>query len=289
MSVGHDKAGRGMTEDHGGADDARPLPPVVQQIPVHCATREGGSIDRLDVLAEETPVALVYNGVSHAVMMASPADLEDFAVGFSISEGIADSKADLGAVEVIPVANGVEVRIELSSRAFWHLKERRRSLAGRTGCGLCGVESLDQTVRDLPRLESGLKVSLAAVHRALDALPAAQVHNRAARSLHAAAFATAEGELKLVREDVGRHNALDKLIGGVVRGGLDAAAGMCIITSRCSFEMAQKAVAAGFPVLVAVSAPTRMAQRLAEAHNLTMVALARPDSVVLVSHPERLY
>lgn len=284
MGAGHDK-----TVDHGGTDDTPPLPPVVQQIPVHCATRDGGSIDRLDVLAEETPVALVYNGVSHAVMMASPADLEDFSVGFSISEGIADSKADLGAVEAVPVANGVEVRIELASRAFWHLKERRRSLAGRTGCGLCGVESLDQTVRNLPRIDNDLRVSLAAVHRALDALPAAQVHNRAARSLHGAAFADAEGSLKLVREDVGRHNALDKLIGAMVRNGLDPATGMCVITSRCSFEMAQKTIAAGFPILVAVSAPTLMAQRLAEAHNLTMVALARPDSVVLVSHPERLY
>jgi FdhD protein len=271
-----------------GAGEARSLPPVVQRIPVQCVTRDGGQIDRLDVLAEETPVALVYNGVSHAVMMASPADLEDFAVGFSISEGIAANKFDLGEVEAIPVENGVEVRIELSSQSFWHLKERRRTLAGRTGCGLCGVDSLDQTVRDLPKIESDLRVSLAAIHRALDALPAAQVNNRAARSLHGAAFATPDGELKLVREDVGRHNALDKLIGGLVRQGIDPASGICIITSRCSFEMVQKAVSAGFPVLVAVSAPTLMAQRLAEAHNLTMVALARADSVVLVSHPERL-
>ncbi len=277
---------RDMTEN---ADAVRPLPPVVQQIPVRCVTRDGGAIDRLDVLAEETPVALVYNGISHAVMMASPADLEDFAVGFSISEGIAADKSDLGAVEAVTVENGVEVRIELSSRAFWHLKERRRTLAGRTGCGLCGVDSLDQTVRDLPKIESGLKVSLSAIHRALDALPEAQIHNRAARSLHGAAFATPAGDLKLAREDVGRHNALDKLIGGMIRGGLDPASGVCIITSRCSFEMVQKAVSAGFPVLVAVSAPTLMARRLAEAHNLTMVALARPDSVVLVSHPERLY
>lgn len=271
------------------AEEAPPLPPVVQQIPVRCATWDGGAIDRIDVLAEETPVALVYNGVSHAVMMASPADLEDFAIGFSISEGIAASKADLGAVEAVPVENGVEVRIELSSRAFWHLKERRRTLAGRTGCGLCGVDSLDQTMRDLPGIDSDLKIALSAVHRALDALPAAQIHNRAARSLHGAAFATPEGELKLVREDVGRHNALDKLIGGMVRTGLDPASGMCLITSRCSFEMVQKTVAAGFPILVAVSAPTLMARRLAEAHKLTMVALARPDSAVLVSHPERLY
>ena len=282
------QAGRDETADE-AAGEARSLPPIVQPTPVHCVTRDGAAIDRIDVLAEETPVALVYNGISHAVMMASPADLEDFAVGFSLSEGIAGKKSDLGAVETVPVANGVEVRIELASQAFWHLKERRRTLAGRTGCGLCGVDSLDQTVRDLPKVASGLKVEIAAIHRALDALPALQIHNRAARSLHAAAFATPDGGIKLMREDIGRHNALDKLIGAMARQGLDPASGICLITSRCSFEMAQKAVAAGFPVLVAVSAPTRMAQRLAEAHNLTMVALARPDSVVLVSHPERLY
>lgn len=265
------------------------LPPVVQPLSVHCVTRAGAEIDRIDVLAEECPVALVYNGISHAVMMASPADLEDFAVGFSLSEGIADSKADLGAVEVHPVENGIEVRIELAARAFWHLKERRRTLAGRTGCGLCGVDSLDQTVRDLPKVGSSLKVAMAAIHKALDALPALQAHNRAARSLHAAAFATAEGEVTLLREDIGRHNALDKLIGAVLRGNVDPGSGFCVITSRCSFEMAQKAIAAGFPILIAVSAPTLMAQRMAEAHNLTMVALARPDSMVLVSHPERLY
>lgn len=286
MAAERDKAGRSTPDV---ADEAAPLPPVVQPIPVRCAVRSGGVVDRIDSLAEETPIALVYNGISHAVMMASPADVEDFAVGFSLSEGIAGAKADIGEVEAVPVENGVEVRIELSSRAFWHLKERRRTLAGRTGCGLCGVDSLDQTVRDLPKIESDLKVPLAAVHRALDALPDLQVYNRAARSLHGAAFATAEGEIKLVREDVGRHNALDKLIGAMVRGGLDPAAGMCVITSRCSFEMVQKAIAAGFPILVAVSAPTLMARRLAEAHNLTMVALARADSVVLVSHPHRLY
>jgi FdhD protein len=277
-----------MAAERDIADETPSLPPVVQQIPVHCATRDGRSIDRIDVLAEETPIALVYNGISHAVMMASPADLEDFAVGFSISEGIAADKTEIGAVEAVPVDNGVEVRIELASRAFWNLKERRRTLAGRTGCGLCGVDSLDQTVRDLPQIENDLKAPLAAIHRALDALPDAQVNNRAARSLHGAAFATPDGELKLVREDVGRHNALDKLIGGMIRGGLDPASGMCVITSRCSFEMVQKAISAGFPILVAVSAPTLMARRLAEAHNLTMVALARQDSVVLISHPQRL-
>jgi FdhD protein len=269
-------------------DESRALPPVTQPASVRRVARDGTAIDRIDVLAEETPIALVYNGISHAVMMASPADLEDFALGFSVSEGIAD-KEDVGAVEAVAVDTGIEVRIELSSRAFWRLKERRRTLAGRTGCGLCGVDSLEQTVRVMQPVTADLKVPLDAIHRALDILPEAQTHNRATRSMHAAAFATAQGELKLVREDVGRHNALDKLIGGLLRAGIDPAAGVCLITSRCSYEMVQKAVVTGFPVLVAVSAPTLMARRLAEAHNLTLIALARHDSAVLVSHPERVY
>ena len=270
-------------------EESGALPAVTQPANVRRVARDGTAIDRIDVLAEETPIALVYNGVSHAVMMASPADLEDFAVGFSVSEGIADDKSDIGAIEPFVVDDGIEVRIELSSRAFWRLKERRRTLAGRTGCGLCGVDSLEQTVRVMQPVVSDLKVSLDAIHRALDNLPEAQTNNRATRSMHAAAFATPQGELKLVREDVGRHNALDKLIGALLRGGVDPASGVCLITSRCSYEMVQKAVVTGFPILAAVSAPTLMARRLAEAHNLTLIALARHDSAVLVSHPERVY
>jgi FdhD protein len=280
MSVERDKS----YEDQAGA-----LPPVTQPVSVRRVARDGTPMDRIDVLAEETPVALVYNGISHAVMMASPADLEDFALGFSVSEGIADGKEDVGAIEAVAVTEGIEVRIELSSRAFWRLKERRRTLAGRTGCGLCGVDSLEQTVRVMQPISADIKVSLDAIHRALDNLPEAQANNRVTRSMHAAAFATPQGELKLVREDVGRHNALDKLIGAMLRSGLDPATGVCLITSRCSYEMVQKAVVTGFPILAAVSAPTLMARRLAEAHNLTLIALARHDSAVLVSHPERVY
>ena len=279
------------TEPHKAdeSEEPRALPAVTEPVNVRRVARDGTAIDRIDVLAEETPVALVYNGISHAVMMASPADLEDFALGFSVSEGIADSKDEIGAIEAVAVDAGIEVRIELSSRAFWRLKERRRTLAGRTGCGLCGVDSLEQTVREMQPVKADLRVSLDAIHRALDNLPEAQIHNRATRSMHAAAFATPQGELKLVREDVGRHNALDKLIGALLRDGIDPASGVCLITSRCSYEMVQKAVVTGFPVLAAVSAPTLMARRLAEAHNLTLIALARHDSAVLVSHPERVY
>jgi formate dehydrogenase accessory protein FdhD len=275
--------------DKANDTESRALPPVTRPVSVQRVARDGTALDRIDVLAEETAVALVYNGISHAVMMASPADLEDFAVGFSISEGITDEMGDVGAIEAVAVEAGIEVRIELSSRAFWRLKERRRTLAGRTGCGLCGVDSLEQTVRVMQPVASDLKAPLDAIHRALDNLPEAQIHNRATRSMHAAAFATPQGELKLVREDVGRHNALDKLIGALLRAGTDPATGVCLITSRCSYEMVQKAVVTGFPILAAVSAPTLMARRLAEAHNLTLIALARHDSAVLVSHPERVY
>lgn len=280
-AIGPDKAGE--------AEETHALPPVTQPASVRRVARDGTTTDRIDVLAEETPAALVYNGISHAVMMASPADLDDFALGFSVSEGIADSKEDVGTIESVAVDAGIEVRIELSSRAFWRLKERRRTLAGRTGCGLCGVDSLEQTVRAMQPVAADLKVSLAAIHRALDDLPEAQTNNRAARSMHAAAFATPQGELKLVREDIGRHNALDKLIGAILRAGTDPASGVCLVTSRCSYEMVQKAVVTGFPILAAVSAPTLMARRLAEAHNLTLIALAQRGSVVLVSHPERVY
>ena len=269
--------------------ETRALPPVTQPASVRRVARGGTALDCIDVLAEETPVAVVYNGVSHAVMMASPADLEDFALGFSVSEGIADDKSDIGEIEAVAVDAGIEVRIALSSRAFWRLRERRRTLAGRTGCGLCGVDSLEQTVRVMEPVKADLRVPLDAIHRALDNLPEAQINNRATRSMHAATFATAQGELKLVREDVGRHNALDKLIGALLRGGIDPAAGVCLITSRCSYEMVQKAVVIGFPILAAMSAPTLMARRLAEAHNLTLIAPARHDGAVLVSHPKRVY
>ena len=242
------------------------------------------------MLAEETPVALVYNGISHAVMMASPADLEDFALGFSLSEGIADDKTDIGAIEAVAVDRrhrgahrAVLARLLAPEGAAAHARRphRLRPVRGRQP-GADGA-------RDCEPVTADLKVSLDAIHRALDNLPEAQINNRATRSMHAAAFATPQGELKLVREDVGRHNALDKLIGAMLRGGLDPATGVCLITSRCSYEMVQKAVVTGFPILAAVSAPTLMARRLAEAHNLTLIALARHDSAVLVSHPERVY
>jgi FdhD protein len=251
---------------------------------------DGGTETVAQVIAEEVPVALVYNGVSHAVMMATPADLRDFGLGFSLSEGIigrAEELYDL-AVEVAPEGEGVEVRMAIALDRFAALKERRRNLAGRTGCGLCGVESLKEAVRHPAPVASEARIPLEAINRALDELPGRQVMNRATHAVHAAAFAEPDGAIALVREDVGRHNALDKLIGALAWAGRDPARSFALITSRCSVEMVQKAAAAGIPLLVAISAPTAMARRLAEECRLTLVALARHDSLLVVSHPWRL-
>ena len=239
-------------------------------------------------IAEEFPVAMVYNGLSHVVMMASPTDLEDFALGFSLTEGIIDLKSELTDTEIVPAGEGIEARIEISSRAFFRLKEHRRALQGRTGCGLCGVESLDQALRDLPKLNSDLTVGPAAIHRALDALPAKQSLNCITHSLHAAAFCQPDGTILAVREDVGRHNALDKLIGALAKAEVDMTQGFAVITSRCSFEMAQKAISAGIPILAAVSAPTHLAIKLAESYDLTLLALARADSMKLFTDARRI-
>ncbi len=240
------------------------------------------------MVPDEVPVALVYNGISHVVMMATPLDLEDFALGFSLSEGILSDPADLLDIETAPAGEGVEIRLQISGRAFAGLKERRRNLTGRTGCGLCGVDSIDQAIRDLPAIVNDQHFAVSAIFRAIEALPALQVLNRESRTLHAAAFCDAEGKVLALREDVGRHNALDKLIGALRHQKLDAATGFAVITSRCSSEMVQKAVAMGLPLLVAVSAPTGLAQELADRYGLTLVALARSDSLIIVSEGWRL-
>ena len=282
-SAGADGEGEGWGEGSTG------LSAPTVEVKYQLLKRESGDAESLsESIAEEVPVAMVYNGLSHVVMMASPTDLEDFALGFSLTEGIIEAKSELTDCEVHRAGEGVEARIEISSRAFFRLKEHRRALQGRTGCGLCGVESLDQALRDLPTLNSELRVTPQAIHRALDALPALQGLNRITHSLHAAAFCTPDGEIIGVREDVGRHNALDKLIGALSRDGVDTRNGFAVITSRCSFEMAQKAITAGIPVLAAVSAPTHLAIKLAESYDLTLLALARSDSMKLFTGARRI-
>ena len=248
--------------------------------------RDGTVTPMLDAVAEEVPVALVYNGVSHAVMMATPADLEDFALGFSLSEGILESPHELLDIDTDELPQGLTARMTISARRFAGLKDRRRNLAGRTGCGLCGVDSLEQAVRTLKPLSRSDVITSEAIRRAVDALPEWQALNRVTRSLHAAAWADLDGNILMAREDVGRHNALDKLIGAMAAAKIDPAKGVALITSRCSYEMVQKAVTAGIPVLAAISAPTALAVRMADAANLTMIAMARADGMRVYSRPE---
>jgi FdhD protein len=262
-------------------------PPGVK--PVAVRRRRGAAChDTSDWVAEEVPVALEYNGVSHAVMLASPADLEDFALGFSLTEDIVGSPADVRDIEVVEAPLGITVRLEVASACFVRLKERRRSLAGRTGCGLCGAESLPQAVRRPAPLRSDARFAAAAVQRALAALRGHQPLHAASGAAHAAAFADADGRVLLVREDVGRHNALDKLAGAMAAGRLPGADGFIAVTSRASYEMAGKTVRAGAPLLAAVSGVTALAIEVAEGAGLCLAGFARGEQLNLYTHPERI-
>lgn len=233
-----------------------------------------------DDLAEEVPVALEYNGISHAVMLATPADLEAFALGFSLSEGILSSPQELYDIEIEQTGAGITVRLTIASAAFMSLKSRRRSLAGRTGCGLCGTEQLEQVLRPLPRIPAGRSLSASAIRNATAALGTHQPLARATGGTHAAAWCTPQGELVDVYEDVGRHNALDKLIGGMTTTKADLTQGFALITSRASVEMVQKAATLHIPALVAISAPTAMAVRTAEQCGMALAAFARGGNFV---------
>lgn len=290
--------------------------------------RAGQTFETDDWVADEVPVALEYNGISHAVMLATPLDLEDFALGFSLSEGIVESTAELRGFEQTESPLGITLHLEVSSAAFMRLKTRRRSLAGRTGCGLCGVESLEQAGRLLPPLLPSQRghVARAAVARAMRELPSWQILQQATGAVHAAGWCSVAGELLVVREDVGRHNALDKLIGAmaierrtVPSGGTNdghhgrgtiggvprlvtphehsssdgdddcnGGSGFFVVTSRASFEMVQKTISAGIGVLAAVSAPTALAVRTAQRAGLALAGFARDGSLSVYSHQERL-
>ncbi|MFK3737686.1 formate dehydrogenase accessory sulfurtransferase FdhD [Massilia sp. TN1-12] len=241
-----------------------------------------------DMAVAEVPIALVYNGISHAVMMATPADLEEFALGFSLSEGLITHPGECYGIEVEQGPGGVSVELEIASSAFMALKERRRTLAGRTGCGLCGVDSLDQVCRPLPTLAPARGFHAAGVRRALAAIGAEQELTRLTGAAHAAAWCGMDGALRVVREDVGRHNALDKVIGAMARAKADPQDGFLLITSRVSFEMAQKASLAGVSALVGMSAPTLAAVELAERAGMTLLAFARGDNFVCYTHPQCL-
>lgn len=241
-----------------------------------------------DRLAEETPVALEFNGISHATMLATPADLEDFAVGFSLSEGIIDSVADVRSIDVLPQCDGIVVQLEISSACEARLKSRRRAMAGRTGCGLCGVETLPEVLRPVAPVPAGATLPVGAVLRAMRAMHARQALHDLTGATHAAGWADASGVVALVREDVGRHNALDKLVGALARQALPATGGVVLVSSRASFEMVQKTAAAGVGILAAVSAPTALAVRLADSAGIALLGFLRDDDATLYSHPERI-
>jgi len=250
--------------------------------------RHGEVNEAEDWIADEVPVALVFNGISHAVMLATPHDLEDFALGFGLTEGILHDAQELFGVEIAADPAGVRVELEVSSACFARLKTRRRTLSGKTGCGLCGTESLDQVEPPLSPIEPcTTRLDPGAIAAALRAMPARQLLQQRTGATHAAAWCSYEGHVELVREDVGRHNALDKLIGAMVEAGRDPREGFCCITSRASVEMVRKAVAAGMTALVAVSAPTARAVRTARESGLALAGFARGDELVLYADADR--
>lgn len=267
-------------------DEAVVNPPGVRTQTV-TALRRGVVSCTADWVAEEVPVALVFNGISHAVMLASPSDLEDFALGFALTEGLLIDRSELYGLEFERDGRGITVQLAVAAESEWRLKERRRNLAGRTGCGLCGTESLDQVSRDVPmapevRLPMGV---LAKGQRALREWQALQQLTGAA---HAAAWCDLQGEIVMVREDIGRHNALDKLVGAMTVARTDPTAGWVLVTSRASFEMVQKTAMAGAGVLAAVSAPTSMAVDLAVRCGLALAGFVRSEDFVAYTHPQRL-
>lgn len=242
--------------------------------------RDGEPLGAIDRIAMEEPVALVYNGISHAVMMATPADLDDFALGFSLSEGILRCRDELYDIELEKQEEGIAVHVQISAQRFAELKLRRRSLVGRTGCGLCGTESLQQAIREVPPVKAPT-IADSAIQRALGELSRHQPLQGETGASHAAAWCDAAGAIVLAREDVGRHNALDKLIGALMRSDQPRGEGFALVSSRASYEMVQKSCSAGIGCLVAVSAPTSLAVEQARQAGLTLVGFARPGRHVV--------
>lgn len=240
-----------------------------------------------DIVAEEVPVAMIYNGISHAVMLATPQDLEDFALGFSLAEGILSTPKELYGIELVEQASGIELRMDVATERFAQLKDRRRSMTGRTGCGLCGAESLAQALR-LPNNVNASKdvFDKEVLLKALENASNQQVLQAMTGATHASFWVQSTGEITMVREDVGRHNALDKLLGA--RAKQDKEDGFVLTTSRASYEMVQKVAVAGVSMLVAISAPTGLAIRVAEQCGITLIGFARPQQFVVYTHPERI-
>ena len=263
------------------------IPPAARSVS-RVALRGGTATHGTRTIPEETPVALTYNHTTYAVMLASPSDLEDFAVGFSLTEGIVRHADEIEDMALVTVDQGVEARMWLAPDAAERADARRRRIAGPSGCGLCGIESLQEAVRALPAVSSSAVFDSDMIETAMAALPAAQALNRQTHAVHAAAFWHPTNGLVALREDVGRHNALDKLAGTLARQDVSAADGLLLLSSRISLELVQKAAMLGAPVIVAVSAPTALAVRLAEAVGITLIGVARADGSEIFTHTERI-
>lgn len=271
---------------------AEPLPlelgwPSYQQTTVD-RWRDGQHEQRQDYIAEEVPISLIYNGVPHVVMLATPTNLEEFALGFSITEGIIKSPQELLSARVYNRSNGIEVQIKIPEQRFQCMSDKGRNLTGRTGCGLCGASTLKQAIRQPSPVNGGLIVPADELRSALTDIKQYQKLNQLTGAVHAAAWAVPGQGILDVREDVGRHNALDKLIGFLLRTGKDLSSGFIIVTSRASYEMVQKTAWIGVTLLAAISAPTGLAIRLAEEAGLTLIGFARDDQHVIYTHPQRL-
>ena len=249
---------------------------------------QGATTRTTDQVAEEVPVAIVFHNVPHVVMLATPANFEDFAVGFTLSEGLVARPDEIREVDVTLGADAVDVRVTVAWERFTELLHRRRNLTGRTGCGLCGAETAEDAIREVPQVGPGTNVTIQDLHAAIEQIATMQPINARTGSVHAAAWVVPGQGIQLVREDVGRHNALDKAIGALVRGKADLAAGYMLITSRASYEMVQKCATVGISFLAALSAPTAFAVRLAEKSGMTLVAFARRDRHVVYTNPARL-
>lgn len=251
------------------------------------AWRHGATAAADRMVPEETAIAFSYNRIGHAVMMATPGDLKDFAIGFSVTEGIVSAASEIEELEIVPATHGIELRMWISASAMQAVEARRRQMAGPTGCGMCGLESLDQAMRGAPAVPAGRHFSPDEIQAAVASLFPAQALNRVTRAVHGAGFVQ-PGQAPLVREDVGRHNALDKLGGAMAQAGVDPASGMLVMTSRVSVELVQKAARIGIPVLVAVSAPTALALRLADQAGITVAGIARDDGFEVFTHADRI-
>lgn len=246
---------------------------------------EPGDAELTRSIAVEAPVSVEVGGIAYAVMMATPADMEDYAVGFALGEGLIETPDQIGRVDVHAIEGGWALRIWLPPERNAIALDRARKRVSESSCGLCGIENIEEVLRPLPAVTARIATDRSALAAALAALGEHQPLGRATGAVHAAAFCSPGGEIRLVREDVGRHNALDKLIGALARAGIDPGAGFILLSARCSYELVEKTVRAGCPMLVTISAPTSLAAERAAAARLTLVALARPDSALIVSDP----